>query len=135
MSDEQYRRYVHINLPHARTIAQRIARELDLLGAFREDENGGAVELHAAVTALEQALRPFDDDPACEPAVAAADAIAEHARTLVTAVLATTLAEWWVAPVIRDISPKKLPESRVMISLSEMPGLLRRTWTLPSARR
>jgi hypothetical protein len=89
MSDEQYHRYVHINLPHARTIVQRIARELDLLGAFREDENGGAMELHTAVTALEQALRPFDDDPACEPAIAAADAIAGHARTLVAAVLAT----------------------------------------------
>jgi hypothetical protein len=89
MTDERYQRYVHINLPHARTVAQRIALELELLGAFREGENGGAVELHAAFTAVEQALRPFDDDPAFEQAVAAADEVAGHARTLVATVLAT----------------------------------------------
>jgi hypothetical protein len=90
MSDERYQRYVRINLPHARTIGQRIAHELELLGAFREGENGGAVELHAAITAIEQVLRPFDEDPAFEQAVAAADEVAGHARTLAAAVLATS---------------------------------------------
>jgi hypothetical protein len=89
MSDERYRRYARINLPHARTIVQRIARELDRLGAFRQDENGGALALHAACAALEQAVRPFDDDPAFEGALAAADELAAHARTLVAALLAT----------------------------------------------
>jgi hypothetical protein len=89
MADERYQRYARINLPHARTIAQRIARELDLLGAFREGEDGDAVALHTTFSELEQTLRPFDDDPAFEQAVAAANEVAIRARALVTAVLAT----------------------------------------------
>ena len=34
VSDEAYRRYVRINLPHARTLIQRIGRSLEALGAF-----------------------------------------------------------------------------------------------------
>ena len=89
MSDADYHRYVQINLPHARTIVQRIARSLEALGAFREGEDGGAMALHAAYEALEQRLRPFDEDPAFAEALKAADLVAELARAMVTAILAT----------------------------------------------
>ena len=88
MTDEAYRRYAHINLPHARTIVQRIARSLEALGAFRDDENGGAQELGAALEALEKAVRPYDEDPAMEEALRAADDVAVHGRALVEAILA-----------------------------------------------
>jgi len=91
MTDERYQRYLRINLPHARTIAQRIARELEMLDAFREGQNGGAVALHTALGTLQQLLRPFDDDPALAQALAAADEAAGQTRTLVAAVLGTSL--------------------------------------------
>jgi hypothetical protein len=90
MSDERHRRYVNVNLPHARTIVQRIGRSLEVLGAFREDQNGGALALHAAFESLEAYLRGFDEDPAFEQAIAAADAAAEHGRALAAAIMATT---------------------------------------------
>jgi hypothetical protein len=51
VSDEAYARYVRINLPHSRTIVQRISRNLELLGAFREGENGGRSSWRAAASA------------------------------------------------------------------------------------
>ncbi|MBN2371706.1 MAG: hypothetical protein JXO72_14580 [Vicinamibacteria bacterium] len=87
--EESYRRYVRINLPHARTIVQRIGRSLENLGAFREAENGGAVVLSEAIASLEREVRQYDEDPAYEDALRAADAVAKHARALVTAILAT----------------------------------------------
>jgi hypothetical protein len=90
LREEDYRRYVQINLPHARTIVQRVGRTLEVLGGFAEAGNGGAVALHAAFEGLEGALREFDDDPRAEAAVAAADAVAVRARALVDAVLATS---------------------------------------------
>jgi hypothetical protein len=89
MGDLDYQRYVRINLPHARTIVQRIAWALDGLGAFREGDNGGALALHAAFESLEMQIRPFDDDPAFAEALAAADATADLSRALVSAILAT----------------------------------------------
>jgi hypothetical protein len=89
MREEDYLRYVQINLPHARTIAQRVGRTLEVLGGFAEAGNGGAVGLHAAFEGLEGALREFDEDPKAEEAITAADAIAEKARALVDAILAT----------------------------------------------
>jgi hypothetical protein len=89
MREEDYRRYALINLPHARTIAQRVGRTLEVLGAFAEAGNGGAVGLHAAFEGLEGALRSFDEDPPAEEALAAADRVAEKARALVDAILAT----------------------------------------------
>lgn len=85
--DEAYRRYVNINLPHARTIVQRIGRSLEALGAFGEARNGGAQVLHEAFERLEQEVEPFEEDPAQDAAIKAADAIAERARTLVGAIL------------------------------------------------
>jgi hypothetical protein len=89
--DETYRRYVQINLPHARTIVKRIERSLENLGAFRESENGGAVALHEALDALEREGSGFDDDPPFEDALHAADQIAALGRALVDAILATSI--------------------------------------------
>jgi hypothetical protein len=89
VSDEAYARYVRINLPHARTIVGRIGRSLEALGAFAEEGNGGAVALHTAFERLDGGLRPFEDDPPFEAALAAADAVAVQARELVAAILET----------------------------------------------
>ena len=89
MDDSDYHRYVRINLPHARTIVQRIGRSLEALGAFGETGNGGALGLHAAFEALERALREFEEDPPAELALRGADAAAERGRDLVVAILAT----------------------------------------------
>ena len=87
--DEKYRRYVNINLPHARTIVQRIGRSLEALGAFGEASNGGAQGVHEAFERLEQAVEPFEEDPAQDAALLAADEMAERARALVAAILDT----------------------------------------------
>jgi hypothetical protein len=89
VDESDYHRYVRINLPHARTIVQRIGRSLEALGAFGESGNGGALELHGAFEALEQALREFEEDPPAEQALREADAAAEKGRILVSAILAT----------------------------------------------
>lgn len=89
MTEQDYRRYVHVNLPHARTIVDRIARSLEALGALAEAGDDGSAALLAAWGALERTARPFDDDPALPEALRAADAIAERARDLVALVLAT----------------------------------------------
>lgn len=90
MNDEDYRRYVRINLPHARTIVGRIGRTLEALGAFGEAADGGAIALHGAFDALEPFLRRFQEDPPAEEALAAADAAAGRARALVAAILGTS---------------------------------------------
>jgi hypothetical protein len=87
MSDP-YERYVHINLPHARTVLARIGRMLDFVGAMRDDAPGGPA-LRARLQDAERAAAPYDEDPALEAAIAAADALAVRARALVSAVLAT----------------------------------------------
>jgi hypothetical protein len=89
MDDREYERYVRINLPHARTIVQRIGRSLTALGAFPEEGDGG--EMHQALVALEAGLREFDEDPAGEVALPAADAAAGEARRLVAALLETEI--------------------------------------------
>lgn len=89
MSDPDALRYAHINLPHARTIILRIARSLEALGAFGESGNGSAAALHAAYERLEEAARPYDDDPPLPRALRAADEVAERARALVALILQT----------------------------------------------
>lgn len=89
MSDAAYERYVQINLPHARTVAMRIGRNLEAIGALRGLEGGGADPLHTALDALERALAAFDEDPAMGAAVAAADTVAKRARAVVEAILET----------------------------------------------
>lgn len=89
MNDDAYRRYVRINLPHARTIVERIGRSLEALGAFAEAGNGGVPALRTAYQDLEGAVRPFDEDPAPERALEAADEVAARGRVLVEAILTT----------------------------------------------
>jgi hypothetical protein len=103
MSDEAYRRYIGINLPHARTIVQRIGRHLEGLGAFHEGENGGAMELNAAFEVLERAIRPYDEDPAMEKALRAADEVAVHARALVEAILVTPVRGDRLGQAVRNL--------------------------------
>jgi hypothetical protein len=90
MRDEDHRRWVRVNLPHARTIVQRIGRSLEALSAFGEQANGDAASLVSAMEALEGALRGFDEDPPGEEALRAADAVAALGRALVEAILATS---------------------------------------------
>jgi len=86
---DAYQRYVQINLPHARTVIQRVGRTLDFQGAFRPETAGGATGVRPAFDALESAAAPFDDDPGLEVAIEAADALAGRARALVAAILET----------------------------------------------
>ena len=89
MRDEDCRRYVGINLPHARTIVQRIARTLDALGGFGHESNGQAQALSGALADLDGTLRPFDTDPPADEALRAADAAADKGRFLVAVILAS----------------------------------------------
>ncbi len=89
MKDHDYRRWARLNLPHARTILQRIGRSLEALGAFGGAGNGHAAPLATAFDAVEQRLRGFDEDPPAEEALGAADEAAALARVLATAILAT----------------------------------------------
>jgi hypothetical protein len=90
MDDRDYQRYVHINLPHARTIVQRLGRSLIAHGAFPEEGEAGG-PLHDALSRLEAGLRDFDEDPMAEIALPAADEAAREARGLVDALLETTV--------------------------------------------
>lgn len=88
MSDDPYQRWVNVNLPHARTVAARIGRSLEALGAFGGAGNGGGSRgLAEAWDAVEQALRGFDEDPPMEEALRAADRVAAFSRTLVAAIV------------------------------------------------
>ena len=87
--EEEYRRYVNLNLPHSRTIVARIWRSLEAMNAFDERGDGAGTALGLALEALEQEARPYEDDPPLDQALAAADAVAERARALVAAILAT----------------------------------------------
>jgi len=89
MKDGDYQRWVRLNLPHARTITQRIGRSLEALGAFGEAGNGHAAPLADAYDRLEQQLRGFDEDPPAAEALRAADEAAALGRALVEAILAT----------------------------------------------
>lgn len=89
MRDRDHQRWVRLNLPHARTIAQRIARSLEALGAFGEAGDGHAAPLATAFDALEHRLRGFEEDPPADEALEAADEAAALARILVEAILAS----------------------------------------------
>ena len=90
MRDEDYRRWVRLNLPHARTVTQRIGRSLEALEAFGQSGNGDASALSSAFHALERRLRGYDEDPPAEEALPAADEAAVLARLLVEAILGTS---------------------------------------------
>jgi len=89
MKGHDYQRWARLNLPHARTVLQRIGRSLEALGAFGNTGNGHAAPLAAAFDAVEQCLRGFDEDPPAEEALGAADEAAALARALAATILAT----------------------------------------------
>jgi hypothetical protein len=89
MNEHDHQRWARLNLPHARTVLQRIGRSLEALGAFGEAGNGHAASLVSAFEAVEQRLRGFDEAPPAEEALAAADEAAALARVLVAAIVAT----------------------------------------------
>jgi hypothetical protein len=103
VSDEAYRRYVRINLPHARTILSRIGRSLEALGAFGEEGNGGALALHRAFDTMERELQPFDDDPPEAEALRAADALAGRGRELVDAIVETPARSDRLGQLVRNL--------------------------------
>ena len=88
MSDAAYERYVQINLPHARTVAMRVGRNLEAISALGE---AASVEsaLAEALEALERVVSGFDEDPPMEAALVAADVVAKRARAVVEAILKT----------------------------------------------
>jgi len=89
--DALYQRYVHMNLPHARTVVQRIGRTLEALDAFGESGDGHAERLGDCLSALEGELRPHDEDPPMAEALAAGDRAAVLARALVEAILSVNV--------------------------------------------
>jgi hypothetical protein len=73
-----------INLPHARTIAERIERQLEILRVLDGD---GSKSLNSSILAVRHALEPWVED--AEPAKAAesSDPIVGLARELVKAIV------------------------------------------------
>jgi hypothetical protein len=125
---DPYERYVNINLPHSRTVLARIGRMLEFLDAFAEDARGGPA-LHAAFQALERETEPHDEDPALAAAIAAADALAERARTFVEALLQTPVRSDRLGQHVRNLFEcLGLPEEGAELSLrcGEKPDSLMR---------
>ncbi len=89
MSDTAYERYVQINLPHARTVALRVGRNLEATLALGAVGSRSGDALPDALDALERALAGFDEDPPMAAALAAADIVAKRARGVVEAILET----------------------------------------------
>jgi hypothetical protein len=83
LGDEAYARYVAINLPHARTIVARIGRTLEALGGFPDPET----PISKGYAVLEVAIRDFEEDPPFELAIASADIVADHARSLAAQII------------------------------------------------
>ena len=73
-----------INLPHARTIAERIERQLEILRVLDGD---GSKALNTATLALRHRLEPWVEDAAPEKAAEAADPIVDVSRELVKAIV------------------------------------------------
>ncbi len=74
-----------INLPHARTIGERIERQLEILRVLEGEESKA---LDDSIIALRRELEPWTEDPAPEKATASADPLVERARALVQAIVA-----------------------------------------------
>ena len=73
-----------INLPHARTIAERIDRQLEILRVL---DGEGSKRLNAAVIAVRASLEPWAEDADPETAAASADPIVALAREMVQAIV------------------------------------------------
>jgi hypothetical protein len=87
VEDEAYARYVAINLPHARTIAGRIARTVEAMSGSTDLPEGVLRPLDD----LERELQDYAEDPALEEALLAADTVANRGRSLVAALLESGL--------------------------------------------
>lgn len=103
MDDAAFRRYAEINLPHARTVAERVLRTLEALDAFGQAGNGGGLGLRDAIARLEHALMRFLDDPPPEEALRAADEVAALARGLVAAIVGTHVASDRLGQHVRNL--------------------------------
>ncbi len=73
-----------INLPHARTIAERIERQLEILRVL---EGEGSQALNTAIIALRRHLEPWIEDAHPETAAAAANPVVDLSRNLVKAIV------------------------------------------------
>lgn len=73
-----------INLPHARTVAERIDRQLEILRVL---DGEGSKRLNRAVIAVRASLEPWSEDADPETAAASADPIVELAREMVRAIV------------------------------------------------
>lgn len=73
-----------INLPHARTVAERIDRQLEILRVL---DGEGSKRLNAAVIAVRHSLESWSEDADPETAAASADPIVELAREMVRAIV------------------------------------------------
>lgn len=72
-----------INLPHARTVVERIERQLEILRVL---DGQGSQRLNGAVLALRHSLEPWIEDPDPGDAAVAADPVVALARELVSAI-------------------------------------------------
>ena len=72
-----------INLPHARTIAERVDRQLEILRVL---DGPASQPLNATLATLRHSLEPWNEDADPEKAASLADPIVEHARELVRAI-------------------------------------------------
>jgi hypothetical protein len=119
MNDRDYERYVRINLPHARTIVQRISRSLVALGALPEDDpDGPPGPLQDALDLLEGGLSDFEEDPPADSALPGADAAAAEARRVVEALLETTIRSDRLGQHVRNLFEcLGLPEEGATLSL------------------
>ncbi len=73
-----------INLPHARTVIERVERQLEILRVL---DGEGSKPLNASISAVRHALEPWLEDPNPETAAASADPIVELAQELVKAII------------------------------------------------
>lgn len=73
-----------INLPHARTIAERIERQLEILRVL---DGEGSKKLNALVVSMRNKLEPWVEDADPEAAAISADPIVDLARELVEAIV------------------------------------------------
>ena len=69
-----------INLPHARTIAERVERQLEILRVL---DGEGSQPLNAAITALRHSLESWVEDAEPSKAAESTDPVVELARELV----------------------------------------------------
>jgi hypothetical protein len=73
-----------INLPHARTVAERVERQLEILRVLDGEGSSG---LNRAVVEVRNSLEPWLEDAPPETAAASADPIVGLARELVKAIV------------------------------------------------